>query len=151
MSEELKRQGFDRGASASDARALETSASKIETAAASKISSGTTAAASAASENLDPGLAKYAEILDLPHHESPNRPRMDRRDRAAQFAPFASLEGYEAVVARTSALVENRVNEEGRGSAFDHEGRLIDDEVEEREALAHRAQQDDDIDELFLP
>ena len=36
---------------------------------------------------------RYDDIIDLPHHVSPTRPRMPARDRAAQFAPFAALTG----------------------------------------------------------
>ena len=34
---------------------------------------------------------RYDDIIDLPHYTSPIRPRMPLRDRAAQFAPFATL------------------------------------------------------------
>ena len=46
----------------------------------------------------------YADIIDLPHHVSQNHPQMPLRDRAAQFAPFAALTGYEAVVGETARL-----------------------------------------------
>ena len=46
----------------------------------------------------------YADIIDLPHHVSRNHPQMPLRDRAAQFAPFAALTGYEAVVGETARL-----------------------------------------------
>ena len=36
----------------------------------------------------------YADIIDLPRWESPVRPRMSERDRAAQFQPYAALTGY---------------------------------------------------------
>ena len=39
----------------------------------------------------------YDDIIHLPHHVSQNHPQMPLRDRAAQFAPFAALTGYEAV------------------------------------------------------
>ena len=39
----------------------------------------------------------YEELLYLPHHVSDVHPRMAMIDRAAQFAPFAALTGYEAV------------------------------------------------------
>ena len=35
----------------------------------------------------------YEDIIHLPHHTSSKHPRMSRRDRAAQFAPFAALTG----------------------------------------------------------
>ena len=38
--------------------------------------------------------AVYADIIDLPHWESPVHPRMSMHERAAQFAPYAALVGY---------------------------------------------------------
>ena len=40
----------------------------------------------------------YADIIDLPHHESQKHPHMSLYDRAAQFSPFAALTGYEDMV-----------------------------------------------------
>ena len=37
----------------------------------------------------------YDDIINLPHHQSTTRPHMSLYDRAAQFAPFAALTGYE--------------------------------------------------------
>ena len=37
----------------------------------------------------------YADIIDLPHHVSKRHPQMSMWNRAAQFAPFAALTGYE--------------------------------------------------------
>ena len=44
---------------------------------------------------------KYDDIINLPHHTSPTRPRMAMIDRAAQFSPFAALTGYDAAVKET--------------------------------------------------
>ena len=40
---------------------------------------------------------KYEDIIDLPRHEpdADKHPRMDVYNRAAQFAPFAALTGFE--------------------------------------------------------
>ena len=40
-------------------------------------------------------IEDYLDILYLPHHVSPNHKRMSRENRAAQFAPFAALTGFE--------------------------------------------------------
>ena len=37
----------------------------------------------------------YSDIINLPHHVSVNHPRMTMLQRAAQFAPFAALVGFE--------------------------------------------------------
>ena len=42
---------------------------------------------------------KYDDIIRLPHHQSTERPHMSLHDRAAQFAPFAALSGYEEAIA----------------------------------------------------
>ena len=43
----------------------------------------------------------YDDIINLPHHTSEQRPRMPQRNRAAQFAPFAALTGFETVIQET--------------------------------------------------
>lgn len=37
----------------------------------------------------------YDDIVDHPHHTSTVRKRMPAANRAAQFAPFAALNGHE--------------------------------------------------------
>jgi hypothetical protein len=48
----------------------------------------------------------YADIIDLPHHVSKRHPQMSMWNRAAQFAPFAALTGYEDAIKDTAQ--ENR-------------------------------------------
>ncbi len=50
----------------------------------------------------------YDDIIRLPHHVSRNHPQMPLRDRAAQFAPFAALTGYESAVGETARLTAER-------------------------------------------
>ena len=45
---------------------------------------------------------KYKEIFSLPHHTSSKHPRMSKSDRAAQFAPYSALSGYEDAVEETA-------------------------------------------------
>lgn len=40
----------------------------------------------------------YDDIIGLPYPGDSRRPRMAVRDRAAQFAPFAALTGYAALI-----------------------------------------------------
>ena len=50
----------------------------------------------------------YRDIMDMPHHVSQSRPHMPMRNRAAQFAPFAALTGYEEAVRETARLTESK-------------------------------------------
>ena len=40
----------------------------------------------------------YADIIRLPHWQSPTRTPMSAYERAAQFSPFAALTGYEDMI-----------------------------------------------------
>ena len=40
-------------------------------------------------------MTPYDDIINLPHPELKRHRRMARADRAAQFAPFAALTGFE--------------------------------------------------------
>ncbi len=53
--------------------------------------------------------SKYDEIMDLPHHVSKTRPQMPMSDRAAQFAPFAALTGYDDAVKETGRLTDDKI------------------------------------------
>ena len=53
-------------------------------------------------------MTDYDDIIRLPHHVSQNHPQMSMHDRAAQFAPFAALTGYEAAVGETARLTSER-------------------------------------------
>lgn len=47
--------------------------------------------------------------MGLPHHVSKTRPQMPMSDRAAQFAPFAALTGYDAAIKETGRLTDERI------------------------------------------
>lgn len=57
---------------------------------------------------------KYGDIINLKHHISKKHKQMSLEDRAAQFAPFAALTGFdekvEETARQTSAKIE--LNEE---------------------------------------
>ncbi len=48
---------------------------------------------------------KYDDIIDLPHHQSLVRAHMPLADRAAQFAPFAALNGYDEAIRKAERAV----------------------------------------------
>lgn len=53
-------------------------------------------------------MGKYDDIINLPHWEPRTHPRMSAVNRAGQFAPFAALTGYDAMVSETARLVESK-------------------------------------------
>lgn len=50
---------------------------------------------------------KYDDIMYLPRPVS-RRPKMDVMNRAAQFAPFAALNGYEEVIEETKRFTDDK-------------------------------------------
>lgn len=53
---------------------------------------------------VNDNAGRYDDILHLPHHTSSRHPRMPMESRAAQFAPFAALEGYEESVQEMASI-----------------------------------------------
>lgn len=54
---------------------------------------------------------KYDDIINLSHPTSKKHPRMPIRDRAAQFAPFAALVGYDDAVEETARVTDEMVEQ----------------------------------------
>ncbi|MDO5400955.1 MAG: hypothetical protein Q4F17_08255 [Eubacteriales bacterium] len=50
----------------------------------------------------------YEDIVRLPHPISTRHARMSDADRAAQFSPFAALNGHEEAIAETARLTDRR-------------------------------------------
>lgn len=75
----------------------------------------------------------YDDIINLPHHVSSTRQRMPRENRAAQFAPFAALTGYDSAISETARLVDARI-ELGEDAliALDAKLRILGDKIAER-------------------
>ncbi len=64
---------------------------------------------------------RYDDIINLPHHVSAVHPRMSDSNRAAQFAPFAALTGYEDAISETGRLTDQRIE-------LDEDRRILLDE-----------------------
>jgi hypothetical protein len=47
-------------------------------------------------------MNNYDDIINLPHHVSKKHPQMSMWNRAAQFAPFAALTGYDNAIKDTA-------------------------------------------------
>lgn len=54
-------------------------------------------------------MNNYEDIINLPHPVSKTHPQMPVEDRAAQFAPFAALTGYDAAIQETGRLTEDQI------------------------------------------
>jgi len=59
--------------------------------------------------------SKYDDIIFLPHPVSSKHPQMSIHDRAAQFAPFAALNGFEESIDETSNKQSKRSGDLGEG------------------------------------
>ena len=55
-------------------------------------------------------MEKYNNIIDKPYVKSTKRPQMSLNDRAAQFAPFAALTGYEESIQETGRRTDSKIN-----------------------------------------
>lgn len=53
-------------------------------------------------------MDNYNDILNLPHHRSKNRKQMPLLERAAQFAPFAALSGFDALIDEQARYTDRR-------------------------------------------
>ena len=72
--------------------------------------------------------SKYDEIMGRPHHVSKTRPQMPMSDRAAQFAPFAALTGYDSAIKETGRLTDERIElDEEALTALDMKYQLLMD------------------------
>ena len=52
---------------------------------------------------------RYDDIIDLPRFISKNRKKMSTYDRAAQFAPFDALDGYDEAMEETARTTDNEL------------------------------------------
>lgn len=55
-------------------------------------------------------MGKYDDIINMQHHISKRHPQMSLEARSTQFAPFASLTGYEDAVSETGRLTTNKID-----------------------------------------
>ena len=63
----------------------------------------------------------YEDIINLPHPVSKKHPQMSMMQRAAQFAPFAALTGYDAAIneaARKNGEPEKVQSDEEAGEYY---------------------------------
>ena len=54
-------------------------------------------------------MGRYDRIINYEYSGSTKHPKMSMYDRAAQFAPFAALTGYEKVISETARLTDKKI------------------------------------------
>ena len=82
-------------------------------------------------------MSRYDDIIDRPRPVSGTRPRMDPAARAAQFAPFAALTGFGAVITETARATDERIElDEGGREALDARLRALSERLGERPEIA---------------
>lgn len=52
-------------------------------------------------------MPNYDDIINLPHPDPKHHPRMSMYARAAQFAPFAALNGHNAAIQESARLTDS--------------------------------------------
>lgn len=78
----------------------------------------------------------YEDMLELSHPVSKIHPQMPRRDRAAQFAPFAALTGYEEAVREAARFTEEKmILDEDSKEQLDWKLRRLQEKVKEKPAI----------------
>ena len=74
------------------------------------------------------------DIIGLPHHKAVNRKPMSLYDRAAQFAPFAALIGYDEMITEEARLTDSETTlTEGDIEVLNRKLSLILEMVEEKQ------------------
>ena len=74
----------------------------------------------------------YEDIVNLPPHISKKHPQPSMMDRAARFAPFAAIAGYEEMVLEEARVTEERVDlDEGALSLLNEKLNMIQEFLDE--------------------
>ena len=74
----------------------------------------------------------YEDIVNLPPHISKRHPQPSMMDRAARFAPFAAITGYEEMVLEEARVTEERIDlDEGALSLLNEKLNMIQEFLDE--------------------
>ena len=75
----------------------------------------------------------YEDIVDLPHHVSRKHPQPTMADRAARFAPFAAITGYEEMVLEEARVTDDRIEmDESSNAALNEKLNMILEFIDEQ-------------------
>ncbi len=70
-------------------------------------------------------IKDYEDIIFLPHHVSKKRAKMAIKDRAAQFAQFATVVGHKVAIKETARYIDKRKE------LYEMEKAIIDEKLRE--------------------
>jgi len=74
----------------------------------------------------------YEDIVNLPPHISKRHPQPSMMERAARFAPFAAITGYEEMVLEEARVTEERIDlDEGALSLLNEKLNMIQEFLDE--------------------
>ena len=74
----------------------------------------------------------YEDIVNLPPHISKKHPQPSMIDRAARFAPFAAITGYEEMVLEEARVTEERIDlDEGALALLNEKLNMIQEFLDE--------------------
>lgn len=75
----------------------------------------------------------YEDIVDLPHHVSRKHPQPTMADRAARFAPFVAITGYEEMVLEEARITDDRIElDENSKAALNEKLNMILEFIDEQ-------------------
>lgn len=78
------------------------------------------------------GKFPYEDIVNLPPHISKKHPQPSMMDRAARFAPFAAITGYEEMVLEEARVTEERIDlDEGALALLNEKLNMIQEFLDE--------------------
>lgn len=78
----------------------------------------------------------YEDIVDLPPHISKKHPQPTMLERAARFAPFAAITGYEEMVLEEARVTEERIDlDEGTLSLLNEKLNMIQEFLDEEQEV----------------
>ena len=75
----------------------------------------------------------YEDIVNLPPHISKKHPQPSMMDRAARFAPFAAITGYEEMVLEEARITDDRIElDENSKAALNEKLNMILEFIDEQ-------------------
>ena len=74
---------------------------------------------------------QYDDIIGMSHHVSEKHIQMSMKNRAAQFAPFAALTGYESAIKETARVTDEFIElDDSSKEILDFKLQILQDNIE---------------------